>query len=177
MRLASANCPKLGWPRNPAEPAVTLHTSVFRVLPEEQPLQVDRQARVVVPRGATLRIVLHVRLTGPIEHARLTIPRPAGFELVRPIRPAQGTAGIESRDEAWHFFIDRWDRGERKVDFLVRAELEGTVSTPPPELVPMYDDPLPTAVFGPQLWEIRPSGRASSRRKPAQPADACSAAN
>lgn len=141
------------WP-NPPEPAVELSLRVSRVLPERTAIEPDAEGRITVPRGVTLEMLVEARLDEPVAHARLTVPRPAGFELVRTARAGGGLAATEERDEAWHFFIDRWDRGCHVLRFLVRAELAGPVTAAPLELAPMYDDSRPTAVFAPTLWQI-----------------------
>ncbi len=85
----------------------------------------------------------------------MTSAGPCGMELIRPPKTGQGIVATEGRDEALHFFIDHWPAGTHRIDFLVRAELDGTVSVPMPELVPMYDDPLPTAVYTASQWVVR----------------------
>ena len=144
-------------PANPPKPAVTLRTRVAALRPERRELPpVDASGRIAIPRGVTLQIEVEAVLTRPVAHARLTIPRPCGVELVRPPRPAQGVVATEQRDEALHFFIERWEKGTHRLSFLARAEVSGTVAAPPPQLAPMYDDPLPTAVFAPRVWIIKP---------------------
>jgi len=80
-------------------------------------------------------------------------------ELVRAPRPAAGVVATEQRDDALHFFVDRWEKGIHRVGFLVRAEVSGNVSVPVPELVPMYDDTQATAVFAPTGWAVNPNER------------------
>jgi len=142
------------WLPNPPEPEVILRLGVVRLLPEREAVDQDRAGRVTVQRGVTLQFVVEVELERQIEHARLTVPRPCGFELMRTAKASDGVAATEEHDDAWHFFIERWDGGIHKLDFLVRAELCGTVTTPPPELAPMYDDSRWTAVFAPKTWRM-----------------------
>jgi hypothetical protein len=61
----------------------------------------------------------------------------------------------EQRDDGLHFFVEHWDKGHHQLDFLVRAEVSGTIAAPLPELVPMYDNTPPAAVFGPNQWTVR----------------------
>jgi len=142
-------------PANPRDPAVTLRSRVFRLQPERQELMPGATGRLRVPRGVTLEVLAEVELKRAISHARLTIPRPCGMELVRPPKTGQGIVATEQRDEALHFFIDHWLAGTHRINFLVRAELDGTVSVPVAELVPMYDDPLPVAVHAASEWVVQ----------------------
>jgi hypothetical protein len=142
-------------PPAPADPAVALRTRVFRLQQRKEELTPDAGNRMAVPRGATLEIQLEVELQQAVSHARLTLPRPCGLELVRAPRLENGLVAIESRDDAVHFFIDQWRPGKHQIAFPARAEVAGTISAPAPELVPMYGDSLPTAVAGAATWIVQ----------------------
>ena len=63
---------------------------------------------------------------------------------------------IEKRDDAIHFFVDHWEAGTHRVRFLVKPEISGMISSPLPELVPMYSDSCPTEVIAPSHWIVKP---------------------
>jgi hypothetical protein len=142
-------------PTTPRAPAVTLRTRVFRLQPKREELKVDTSGRLAITHGVTHEMQLEIELKQPVSHARLTLPRPCGMELVRSPKCDAALAAIEARDEAIHFFLDRWEPGKHQVVFPFRAEVNGQVSAPPPELAPMYGDSLPTAVEGPTGWNVK----------------------
>jgi hypothetical protein len=107
--------------------------------------------------GKPVEVVCRVELTKDLEHARLTIPRPAGVEMIPSLLFVPGKAGIagaEERDDAFHFFIDQWKAGVHEVRFLVRAELTGTVGAPWPEIEPMYADSPTMAIDAATVWRL-----------------------
>jgi hypothetical protein len=142
-------------PKNPAKPVGRIRSRVFVLQPKRREISADERGRVEVPHGKTLQIQIDVDLQQPISHARLGIPRPCGVELVRAPRSFDGVVATEQHDDALHFFVEHWNEGRHQLDFLVRAEVTGTISSPLPELVPMYDSMPPTAVFGPTQWTVR----------------------
>jgi len=144
-------------PANPVKPAVILRTRVFRLQPERVELLPGGSGRLAVPRGVTLQVQVEVELKRAASHTRLSWPRPCGVELVRSPKPAAGVVATEERDDAMRFFVGRWEKGTHRVDFLARAEVSGSVSVPLPEVVPMYDDTQPTAVFAPTCWGVNPN--------------------
>jgi uncharacterized protein YfaS (alpha-2-macroglobulin family) len=151
-------------PEPPARPTVTLRTRVFVLRPKHHAAPVDASGRVEVPRGATLQVQIEAELARAVSHTRLTLPRPCGVELVRSPRHSAGVVATEERDESLNFFIEHWDRGTHRIEFLVRAEVAGTVASPLPELVPMYDDTPSTAAFGPTVWSVQGADPPDSRK-------------
>jgi len=141
-------------PSNAARPKVIIRTHVLRLRPRRQEVVTDASGTIRLPRGKTLEVQLQAQLARPISHACLTVPRPCGVELVRGVKAADGVVAVEQRDNAFHFFIERWEKGTHQMCFLVRAEVAGTVSSPPPELELMYTDSLPTAVHAPTRWVV-----------------------
>lgn len=142
-------------PENPVDPAVKIRTQAFLMRPTRTELRSDVAGRLRVPRGATIELITHVGLSEPVSHARLTIPRPCGFELVSSPKFVDGIVAVEQRDDAVHYFIDHWEEGVHALRLIARAEISGTVSTPQPEFVPMYADTPPTAVFAPVEWVVK----------------------
>ncbi len=140
----------------PVNPMASVRTRVFRLRPEWAELKADGSGKLSAPLGEPLEVVVELTLRRPIAHALLTVPRPCGVEMIRgPDRGGQIVA-TEERDDALHFFAAKWSEGTHRFSFLVRAEVAGTVSVPPPQLVPMYDDPLPTAADYPSCWVVGP---------------------
>jgi|GEM_PF-2609504 len=119
----------------------------------------DARGRLPVPLGTTVELRCVVDLRKAVSHARLTIPRPCGVELVRSSR-FDGQAGAEERDDAFHFFIERWPAGQYEIRLLVRAEVAGTIAAPAPQLEPMYADALNTWVEAPLEWRVEPKAAA-----------------
>lgn len=113
----------------------------------------DARGRLSVPLGTTVELRCDVELRKGLSHARLTIPRPCGVELVRSSR-IEGQAGAEERDDAFHLFIEHWPAGRHEIRLLLRAEVAGTVSAPWPQLEPMYADPLNTWIEAPREWRV-----------------------
>ena len=141
-------------PRAPANAKAKITTRVFQVQPTRKELKPNAAGVLRVERGRTLEIVAEVELRKTISHARFTIPRPCGVELIRPPKYEGGIVASEQRDAGLHFFVERWDPGTHTVRLLVRPELSGCISTGLPELSPMYDDPVPTAVDSALRWVV-----------------------
>jgi hypothetical protein len=122
--------------------------------PEPTPLEADAQGHVKVPVKTPVELVCRVELTQPIEHARLSISRPAGVEQIGSRALTSSIAGAEERDDAFHFFIGRWETGVHEIRFPIRAELVGTVMVPWPDLETMYTDSPATAYDAATVWKI-----------------------
>jgi hypothetical protein len=136
--------------RPPSDPKVVVRTRIFATEPSRQEVLPDAGGRLSIVRGQTYQLRLEVDLKQEVSHARLTLPRPCGVELVRLPPRNDGLVSIDARDDAVHFFIDRWEAGRHSIVFPIRAEVSGDVLSPRPELVPMYGDSLPTAVIAPR---------------------------
>ena len=136
------------------EPLVTLHTRVVHSGPSPREVLPDAGNRLSLVRGQTYELQLEVELKRAVSHARLTLPRPCGVELVRLPPREGGLVSIDARDDAVHFFIDHWAAGRHVVVFPIRAEVSGIVLVPPPELSPMYGDSLPTVAIGPRQMVV-----------------------
>jgi len=141
-------------PVSPAVPLVTLHARFFQSEPLLKELEPDAGGRLTIVHGKTYELQLEIELKQAVSHARLTYPRPCGVELVRLPPQEDGLVSIESRDDAVHFFIERWLAGRHTIVFPIRAEVSGIVSSPPPELVPMYGDSPPTVAIGPRQFVV-----------------------
>lgn len=142
-----------GPPQNADSPGAILQTRLFALSPTRREVN-PKEGRLPINRATTYELQLDVELKKPISHARLTWPRPCGVEQVRLPSRGEGLVAIESRDEAIHFFIDRWTAGRHRIAFPIRAELAGQFASPPPELEPMYGDSPPTAVSSPSEWTV-----------------------
>jgi hypothetical protein len=142
-------------PAAAAAPQATLRTRVFQLQPARRELAPSASGRLALAPAVTYEMQIEVELRQPVSHARLTLPRPCGMELVRLPKRTGGVAAVEARDDALHFFIDRWEAGRQTILFPIRVELTGTISAPPPELVPMYGDSLPTSATGATEWVVR----------------------
>ena len=94
------------------------------------------------------------RVQQAVSYARLTLPRPCGMELAGVPPCVDGVVAFEGRDDALHFFIERWEPGRHQVVLAFRAEVAGTIAALPPELSPMYGDSLPTAATGTAVWNV-----------------------
>ena len=68
----------------------------------------NASGRLSIARGKTYQLRLEVELKQAVSHARLTLPRPCGMELVRLPASKDGLVSIDARDDAVHFFIERW---------------------------------------------------------------------
>ncbi len=137
-------------PVSPIVPLATLRTRFFQNEPLLREVLPDAGGRLSIVRGRTYQLRLEVELKQAVSHARLTLPRPCGVELVRLPPRDDGLVSIDARDDAVHFFVEHWAAGRHTVIFPVRAEVSGTMFSPPPELAPMYGDSLPTAAIGPR---------------------------
>ena len=142
-------------PAVPANASVTLRTRLFQLQPLRREVAPDGAGRLPVACGVTHEVEIEATLKRPVSHARLTLSRPCGMELVHAPQRVDGIVAIEVRDDAVHFFIDHWEPGRHRIAFSVRAEVSGAVAAPPPELVPMYGDSLPTAVTGATAWDVK----------------------
>ena len=104
-----------------------------------------------VGRGKTIEVVLDCRLNKPMSYLRISFPRPCGVEL---IRAPHEISACTQRDDGIHFFVEHWDKGTHPIRFLVRAEAEGRVFAPLPELSPMYGSNINVKRSGPRIWAI-----------------------
>ena len=146
-------------PASPSAPLVTLHTRLMQSEPSPGEVLPDASNRLSIIRGRTYELRLEVELKQAVSHARLTLPRPCGVELVRLPPRNGGLVCIDARDDAVHFFIERWEAGRHAIVFPIRAEVGGVVLSPPPELAPMYGDSLPTVAIGPRQIIVGPEAK------------------
>ncbi|MCE9552931.1 MAG: hypothetical protein K8T91_06085 [Planctomycetes bacterium] len=144
-----------GAPPTAVAAPVAIRTRVIGTQPASKEIPADGAGRIIVPRGATCEVRVDIRLKQAVSHARLTIPRPCGVEWIRLPERVDGVAEVESRDDALHLFIEHWEAGEHSIRLLARAEVSGVISAPPPELVPMYGNSLPTAIEGATQWNVK----------------------
>jgi hypothetical protein len=143
-------------PAPPTDPAARVVCRYFRVVPQREEIRPDKQGRLPVTVGQTVEVRLECELNQALSLLRLSFPRPCGVELAyRAEIGKDGLVAMEERDDGIHFFADHWDKGPHVVRFMVRAETEGEVFAPPPELAPMYGDPVPVAVQAPTAWQIQ----------------------
>ena len=140
-------------PPAPANPVSSLACRFARILPQRVDIPAA-QDRLAVRRAQTIEVRMDCELSQPIDYFRVSFRKPAGVELVRPPKLESGIVAYEDRDDAVHLFVDSWPPGRHTVAFLVRAEIAGQLFAPPPELQPMYDNPLPITLDAPGLWEV-----------------------
>jgi len=146
-----------GWlekpPAPPANPDVRIACRYFRLAPERAEIPVGADGRLAVAAGTTIEVRLEYELARPLSYLRISLPRPAGVELVRQPDFAKGKlVAFEERDDGLHCFADAWEAGRHEVSLLVRPEFAGEVFAPPPEFEPMYGDAVPVAVRAAQTW-------------------------
>jgi hypothetical protein len=148
----------------PEDTAGTVTCRIFPGGPDEQEILPDASGTLRVRCGETLRIRLTCETRRPLDHLRVSLPRPCGVELIRTPKPGdpgkpKEFVAFEEHDDAFHFFFERCER-RIEVDFLVRPQVSGRVSSPPPEMEPMYSDPVTVKVSAPCVWQIaEPSAR------------------
>ncbi|MCZ7644630.1 MAG: MG2 domain-containing protein [Planctomycetota bacterium] len=140
-------------PPAPQFPDARLRVSVSKDGAQPEVLEPE-DGVLAAPQGKTLRVDLACTLAGPLTALRITFPRPCGVEVVRPAYYEKGVVAYEERDDALHFFVEHWDKGEHHIVFLVRAEAEGEAFAPLPQLVPMYGDAPKVLVEGPERWKV-----------------------
>jgi hypothetical protein len=148
-----------GWtseaPVEPAHPAAAVKCRYFLNGGDRRSeIKTDPAGRLAVPAGRTVEIVMECELKKNLSYLRVSLPRPCGAELVRKPKLEGGVCAFEERDDGLHFFARHWARGKHQLRLEVRAETPGDVFAPPPELAPMYGDPVPVSVKAPVRWVI-----------------------
>ena len=127
------------------------HTTPF---PQKQKLR-SSNARLTINKKQFIEYTLNIHSTVDLDYCRVTIPRPAGIELVDKPVLGKGLVAFEERNDAFHFFIEKWARGNHSIKLHLRADLVGTVFAPQPQLAPMYGNALKVMVSAPHTWLIK----------------------
>ncbi|MDQ2985534.1 MAG: MG2 domain-containing protein [Armatimonadota bacterium] len=116
-----------------------LETGELRLLPSGNPVS-------GVDAGETVRAVVKIESDRNREFMMLEDPLPSGFEVLE--RSSDGVeqwewfywySGLDIRDDRIVFFMNRLKKGESVIEYTLRAETPGKVSSLPAVLSNMYD--------------------------------------
>ena len=98
---------------------------------------------------------IHFNTKVDLKYSRLSIPRPAGIELLETPKLKAGIVSFEEYDDSFNFFIDKLPAGTHSLTLHFRTDIPGEIFAPLPELDTMYGDPLRVNSYAPEKWIIK----------------------
>ena len=128
-------------------------TGTFRELNSQAPL--NSQKSLLLDRNKYYTYEIHFKTQTDLKYSRLTIPRPAGIEILDKPKLKEGIVSFEEYDDSFNFFIEKLPAGTHSLTLNFRADLPGEIFAPLPELDSMYGDPLKVNSYAPEKWIIK----------------------
>ena len=128
-------------------------TGVFREFKSQNPL--NSRTALSLSKDKFYTYELHVESKVDLKFARISIPRPAGIELLSDPKLREGIVSFEEYDDSFNFFVEELPKGKFTLQMHFKADLPGQVFAPLPELDSMYGDPIKTNSFAPEKWLIK----------------------
>ena len=127
--------------------------STFREYKSQQPLNSKGTLKLSKKKFYTYEI--HFNTKVDLKYSRLSIPRPAGIELLHKPKLKSGIVSFEEYDDSFNFFIENLSAGTHSLTLHFRADIPGEIFAPLPELDSMYGDPLRVNSYAPEKWIIK----------------------
>jgi len=127
--------------------------STFREQVSQAPL--SSKKALTLNRKKYYTYEIHFNSKVDLKYSRLSIPRPAGIEILSKPKLRAGIVSFEEYDDSFDFFIENLKAGTYTLTMNFRADLPGEVFAPLPELDSMYGQKLKVNSYAPEKWIIR----------------------